>query len=108
MARAAANKRASAALEDRSPGAAQSPAQRSPLQKLGLSSDWDFVLHLPLRYEDETRITPIAALVPGAEAQVEGVIEHCEVAYRGRRQLLARVRDDSGELLLRFLHFYPS
>jgi ATP-dependent DNA helicase RecG len=81
---------------------------RSLFTKLGLASDWDFVLHLPLRYEDQTRITPIADLQPGVEAQVEAVIEHCEVAHRGRRQLLARVRDDSGELLLRFLHFYPS
>jgi ATP-dependent DNA helicase RecG len=108
MARAAANKRTPSAPDAQSRDTEPGPAQRSPFDKLGLRSDWDFVLHLPLRYEDETRITPIDALQPGTEAQVEGVIEHCEVAYRGRRQLLARVRDDSGELLLRFLHFYPS
>ena len=79
------------------------------LARLGLASEWDFVLHLPLRYEDQTRITPVAGLAPGAEAQAEGVIERCEVAYRGRRQLLATLRDDAGDrLLLRFLHFYPS
>ena len=42
------------------------------------------------------------------EAQAEGVIESCEVVFRGRRQLQARLRDDSGELLLRFLNFYGS
>ena len=78
------------------------------LARLGLRTDWDYLLHLPLRYEDETRITPIADLPPGVEAQAEGVIESCEVVFRGRRQLQARLRDDSGELLLRFLNFYGS
>lgn len=78
------------------------------LARLGLRTDWDYLLHLPLRYEDETQITPIADLPPGVEAQAEGVIESCEVVFRGRRQLQARLRDDSGELLLRFLNFYGS
>ena len=80
----------------------------SKLAKLGLRSDWDYVLHLPLRYEDETRITPIAALSANVDAQVEGEIVSSEVAYRGRRQLNVRLADDSGELLLRFLNFYSS
>ncbi|GAB4474886.1 MAG: ATP-dependent DNA helicase RecG [Burkholderiaceae bacterium] len=78
------------------------------MRKLGLHGDWDYLLHLPLRYEDETRITPIAQLAPGADAQVEGEIVDVEIVRRGRRQLVARLRDASGELLLRFLHFYPS
>jgi ATP-dependent DNA helicase RecG len=79
------------------------------LAKLGLRSDWDFLLHLPLRYEDETHVTPIAALTPGVDAVVEGTVVHSEVTFRGRRQFAARLRDDdSGELLLRFVHFYPS
>jgi ATP-dependent DNA helicase RecG len=80
----------------------------SRLARLGLRSDWDFLLHLPLRYEDETRITPIAALQPGAEAQVEGTVCRSEIVRRGGRQLAVRLQDASGELLLRFLHFYPS
>ncbi len=75
---------------------------------MGLHGDWDLVLHLPLRYEDQTRVTPIAQLAPGAQAQIEGAIRDCEVLVRGRRQLLVRIADDSGELLLRFLHFYRS
>ncbi len=78
------------------------------LAALGLKSDWDFVLHLPLRYEDETRVTAIAELVTGAEAQIEAEVVRAEVVYRGRRQLHVTVRDAGGVLLLRFLHFYPS
>ncbi len=78
------------------------------LHALGLIEPADLILHLPLRYEDETRITPISALRPGFAAQVEGEITRCEVQYRPRRQLTAAIADDSGELQLRWLNFYPS
>jgi len=85
-----------------------SPATLAKLAKLGLRQRADLLLHLPLRYEDETRLTPIAELQPGETAQVEGLVTRCEVAYRPRRTLLCRLRDDTGELVLRFLNFYPS
>jgi ATP-dependent DNA helicase RecG len=78
------------------------------LAKLGIRRDLDLVLHLPLRYEDETRITPIDALVDGVFAQVEGVIQSAEIAYRPRRTLLARVADGGGVLVLRLLNFCGS
>jgi len=78
------------------------------LAKLGLVEAMDFVLHLPLRYEDRTRVTAIGQLRPGAWAQVEGVISRCEVAVRPRRQLTATIADATGALALRWLHFYPS
>ena len=78
------------------------------LARLGLRSDSDFVLHLPLRYEDETRITALADARPGIAAQFEVEVFDSEIAYRPRRQLLARVRDAGGALSLRFLNFYPS
>ncbi len=82
---------------------------RSSLARLGLHSDWDFVLHLPLRYEDETRLAAVADLQDGAEAQVAGEIVHSEIVYRGRRQLIASLRDAGGDsLALRWLNFYPS
>lgn len=84
-----------------------SPQQRK-LLKLGLREPEDLVLHLPLRYEDETVVTPIAALVPGGWAQVQGVITQCEVTWRPRKQLKATLRDESGDLSLRYLNFYPS
>jgi ATP-dependent DNA helicase RecG len=79
------------------------------MHKLGLVRDIDLALHLPLRYEDETRLTPIGALADGDTAQVQGEIRDCRVEHsRTRRHLVARVRDASGELVLRWLHFYPS
>jgi ATP-dependent DNA helicase RecG len=79
------------------------------MDKLGLRRDIDLALHLPLRYEDETRLTPIAATRDGQTAQVEGVVQRCEVQLRSRRQLLVTLTDDADDtLLLRFLHFYPS
>jgi ATP-dependent DNA helicase RecG len=78
------------------------------LARLGLRSDADFILHLPLRYEDETRITALCDARPGIAAQFEVDVVDSEIAYRPRRQLLARARDASGALLLRFLNFYPS
>ncbi len=83
------------------------PTERK-LHKLGLYSPQDFLLHLPLRYEDETRVTPIARLRGGVWAQVEGDVTRCEVQLRPRRQLVAAVADETGELALRFLNFYPS
>ncbi|CAG0954795.1 partial ATP-dependent DNA helicase RecG, partial [Rhodocyclaceae bacterium] len=84
------------------------PAVAEKLAKIGLFSEADLVMHLPLRYEDETRVTPIAAAVPGVTAQFEVEVVSCEIAFRPRRQLVARVRDDSGDMVLRFLNFYPS
>jgi len=79
------------------------------LAKLGLKSDIDLVLHLPMRYEDETSLTPIGELIPGDIAQTEGVVFDNEIAYRPRRQLLVKINDDAGdELTLRFLNFYGS
>jgi len=78
------------------------------MEKLGLRSDIDLALHLPLRYEDETRLTPLAALRDGMPAQVEGIVCDCRIETRPRRQLIVRLRDAGDELLLRFLHFYPS
>jgi ATP-dependent DNA helicase RecG len=78
------------------------------MDKLGLRRDIDLALHLPLRYEDETRIVPVAELRDGTPAQVEGEVTDSRIEMRPRRQLVVRLRDDSGELVLRFLHFYPT
>ena len=85
-----------------------SPATLGKLAKLGIHHRTDLLLHLPLRYEDETRLAPISAVQPGMNAQVQGVITHSEVAFRPRRTLVCRLQDNSGELYLRFLNFYPS
>ena len=80
------------------------------LARLGLSSDTALVLHLPMRYEDETQLLSIAegSLRHGQPVQVEGVVTDCDVQYRPRRQLVVTLADDSGRLTLRFLNFYGS
>ena len=82
----------------------------SKLARLGLRSDMDLVLHLPMRYEDETRIVTIrdACLRGGQTWQVEGVVTKNEISLKPRRQLLVTIADESGDLLLRFMNFYGS
>lgn len=77
-------------------------------ERLGLRTPHDFILHLPLRYEDETAIRPIDTLRGGISAQVEGEVTYADVKYQPRRQLTATLRDESGEVGLRWLTFYPS
>ena len=83
-------------------------APQRAMRKLGLVRDIDLALHLPLRYEDETALRTIGSLREGETGQAEGVVQECRVELRPRRQLVARLHDGTGELVLRFLHFYPS
>jgi ATP-dependent DNA helicase RecG len=85
-----------------------SPATLAKLAKLGIHHRADLLLHLPLRYEDETHLAPIATVQPGETVQVQGSITHSEIAFRPRRTLVCRLEDNGGELYLRFLNFYPS
>jgi ATP-dependent DNA helicase RecG len=94
------------AEQPRIAGVAAAVAAR--LARLNLFTDADLLLHLPLRYEDETRLTAIRDALPGVPAQFEVEVVSSEIAYRPRRQLVARVRDDSGAMVMRFLNFYPS
>ncbi|MDB5884835.1 MAG: ATP-dependent helicase RecG [Polaromonas sp.] len=87
--------------------AVKSPAQKA-MDKLGLRRDIDLALHLPLRYEDETRIVRLLDARDGELVQIEGEVVHSEVQIRSRRQLLVTVDDGSDTCLLRFLNFYPS
>ncbi|RQS67918.1 ATP-dependent DNA helicase RecG [Burkholderia sp. Bp8963] len=98
------------AAPKRKKAAADKPVKTADkLAKLGLTRSIDLVLHLPMRYEDETTLTPIGELLPGGIAQTEGVVFDNEVAYRPRRQLVVKIQDDDGEqLVLRFLNFYGS
>ncbi len=85
-----------------------SPTVLSKLAKLGIQHRSDLLLHLPLRYEDETHLAPIATVQLGETVQVQGVITHSEVTFRPRRTLVCRLQDQGDELYLRFLNFYPS
>ncbi len=112
------------------PGSANPPANtlKTRLARLGLREEFDFVLHLPLRHEDETRLTPLSQLddaPPGEPVLVEVEVISSETMFRPRRQLISRVRDASGAndandaacsghgrgdgwLVVRLLNFYPS
>lgn len=103
-----------------SPKAAESP-KREPgagladkLAKLGIAREEDLFLHLPMRYEDHTRLKPIAELAAGDTAQAEGVIVSTDIQYRPRRQLVCLIEDETprsggrSQLVLHFSSFYPS
>lgn len=81
------------------------PKVKEKLGRLRIGSVQDVLFHLPLRYQDRTRLTPIGALRPGMEAMISGRIEAADVVYRGRRSLICRVSDGTGHLHLRFFHF---
>lgn len=78
------------------------------LQKLGLHTTQQVLLHLPLRYQDETKITSIRDLRVGTTCLVQGEVVHAEVTYRPRKALIARLGDETGQLTIRLLNFYPS
>jgi len=81
------------------------PKVAEKLARLELRTIQDVLFHLPLRYQDRTRVCPIGALRDGMEISIEGQVEHTEVVFRRRRMLLCRVADGSGAILLRFFHF---
>ena len=101
----------------KAPKTAANPPSRGlddQLARLGLVRDQDLVLHLPLRYEDHTRIVRLADLRVGAEQQAEGRVVNTDIRYRPRRQLVSLLEEDGedgrgrAQLVLRFFHFYPS
>ena len=75
--------------------------------RMGLINDWDFVLHLPLRHEDETRITRICDLKAGDWAQIQGTVISSRTQGGRFMQLIASVSDGTANIEIRFLHFYP-
>lgn len=75
------------------------------LQKLGIQTIQDLLFHLPQRYQDRTRIYPIAQLAPGMTALVCGTVEFTDTSQRGRNSVICRISDESGLISLRFFHF---
>jgi len=78
------------------------------LQKLGLCTLQDLIFHLPLRYEDRTRVYPIGSLRPGMTVLITGKVEFVDVLPRGRKSLICRISDGTGFINLRFFHFSAS
>ena len=81
------------------------PALQEKLGKVGLENLQDVLFHLPLRYQDRTRIQALGSLRPGQDAVVEGVVMSGDVVMGRRRSLMVRLADATGALTLRFFHF---
>ena len=84
------------------------PAVQEKLTRLGIRSLQDLVTHLPLRYEDETRIVSVHDALSGETVQIEGTVVDTQVRFRPGRQLISEIDDGSARLVLRFFNFYPS
>jgi ATP-dependent DNA helicase RecG len=81
------------------------PKLAEKLNSLGVSQVTDLLFHLPLRYEDRTRIHPIGSCIPGQRVLIEGKIEHSAIV-RGRRPMMVLILfDGTGRITLRFFHF---
>jgi ATP-dependent DNA helicase RecG len=81
------------------------PQLREKLAKLGIRTVQDILFHLPLRYADRTKVTPIGALQPFSEVVIEGEVKLCDIALGRRRSLVCKVQDGTGTVSLRFFHF---
>jgi len=81
------------------------PKTVKQLAELGIYDISDILFHLPLRYQDRTRIVPIHSLRPGDQAVIEGKITRAQVKFAGKRQLQLTLADRNGEIQLKFFHF---
>jgi ATP-dependent DNA helicase RecG len=81
------------------------PALAKKLERLDLFRVEDLLFLLPLRYEDRTQLVKIGALQPGVRCLITGEVALAETVYRGRRNLLVRIGDGTGQITLRFFHF---
>jgi ATP-dependent DNA helicase RecG len=84
------------------------PSLQEKLTRLHIHTIRDLLFHLPLRYQDRTRLSRIGALVPRSEVVIEGTVELAQVLFGRRRSLVVRIADGSGAILLRFFHFNRS
>jgi len=75
------------------------------LNRLGIFTIQDLLFHLPLRYIDQTRITPIGALEVGKSSLIQGTVDLTQISFGRRRSLLSRISDGTGSLTLRFFYF---
>jgi ATP-dependent DNA helicase RecG len=81
------------------------PRLAEKLAALDIHTVQDLLFHLPLRYQDRTRITPIGALQPGRDAVIEGEVRAADIVFGRRRSLVCRLQDGTGTTTLRFFHF---
>ncbi|WP_426415598.1 ATP-dependent DNA helicase RecG [Aestuariirhabdus sp. LZHN29] len=81
------------------------PQLAEKLARLQIFTLQDLLFHLPLRYQDRTRVTAIAALQLGQDAVIEGEVRAADIVMGRRRSLVCRLQDGTGTVTLRFFHF---
>ena len=81
------------------------PKVADKLQRLDIHNQEDLLFHLPLRYQDRSRIYPIGSLRAGEERQIRGEVQLSEIKFGRQRMLLCRISDGTGFITLRFFHF---
>lgn len=81
------------------------PALAKKLNTIGMHNVQDLLFHLPLRYEDRTRVSAIRSIHAGDTVQVQGEIVDCRLAFGRRRSLQCTIFDKTGSIALRFFHF---
>ena len=81
------------------------PKRAEQLSRLGIVTVQDVLFHLPLRYQDRTRVVPVGSLRPGDQAVIEVEVDHADIRFGRRRSLLVQVSDGTGAMVLRFFHF---
>jgi ATP-dependent DNA helicase RecG len=81
------------------------PRSAEKLHQLGIRTIQDVLFHLPYRYQDRTRITPIGSARPGDHVVIDAHVDHAQVRFGRRRSLLVQVSDGTGSLLLRYFYF---
>ncbi|MGD8557394.1 MAG: ATP-dependent DNA helicase RecG, partial [Chromatiales bacterium] len=84
------------------------PSSARKLEQLGIRTIQDVLFHLPYRYQDRTRITPIGSARPGDHVVIDARVDHAQVRFGRRRSLLVQVSDGTGSLLLRYFYFTNS
>lgn len=84
------------------------PSMVTKLEKIGLHSIQDLLFHLPLRYEDRTRVTAIRDLLPGIFTNIIGEVTQNQIVHGKRRMLVVTIHDGTGSVNLRFFHFSAS
>ena len=78
------------------------------LKKIGIKTVEDLLFHLPIRYQDKTKITNISDTEDGKKYLLQGVVEKANIAFYKRRMLVVRVSDKTGFIRLRFFYFNKS
>ncbi|MGV2873687.1 ATP-dependent DNA helicase RecG [Colwellia sp. E150_009] len=84
------------------------PSMAAKLEKIGLLSVQDLLFHLPLRYEDRTRVTTIRDCLSGTHTNIIGEITNSQITHGKRRMLVVTLNDGTGEIQLCFFSFSAS